>query len=142
METCTFTPVSAEIAQFLDHFDRLSSAATSDAASLFADSFQVLDASGAHTLTPTVLMAALPARRALFESAGVTQVQRGEARELPLDDLHRLVNVEWSALRPGGPVLLSSSFVLRREAEKWRVVVYINHTDPRAALSAAPAKAT
>jgi len=137
METNAFGPPSTEVARFLDDFDRLTSRASVDATTVFADSFQVLDASGAHTLTPAALVAAaIPARRALFESAGVTGVTRGDARELALDDLHRLVTVEWSAARPSGALRLSSSFLLRRQGEGWRVAVYINHTDPRVVLTA------
>lgn len=133
MKPSEFAAPSPEVVQFLDEYDGLSSGSTAVSA-VFADSFLVLDANGSYNLTPTMLVAAIPARRKIFESAGVTRVVRVNAREIVMDPMHRRVAVEWSAETRTGAALLSSSFVLRQQDVRLRAVVYVNHIDPRLAL--------
>jgi len=67
----------------------------------------------------------------------VRDVRRQSAREQRVDDRHTWVRVDWLAEREAhSPLQLSSSFLLRREAEGLRVVVYLNHHDVRAQLVA------
>ncbi|HTV23898.1 MAG TPA: hypothetical protein VMG12_34645 [Polyangiaceae bacterium] len=72
----------------------------------------------------------------MFRESGIVAVDRLSAREQALDEVHRLVSVEWSAARSGRePLRLSSTFLLRRGDGGLRVVVYLNHHDVRALLS-------
>ena len=52
---------------------------------------------------------------------------------MPLDDLHTLVRTSW-LLRmrgqpAGDPLLLHSTFILRKDEGAWRIVLYLNHQD-------------
>ena len=100
--------------------------------SSFAENFLALDPNSAVALTPQALMAALPRRKALFESAGSDGLELDQLIETPLDDVHTLVGATWQLrMRDpgGGPVTLRSTFVLQRDGATWRIVVYINHED-------------
>lgn len=130
-----WTTLEPDVAAFLDEYDAHGRSADENAATLFADSFLVLDPVRAATVTPAALAAALPARRRMFDNAGVGEFSRTDARQLRLDDRHVLVTADWSAERAGAtPLPLTSTFLLRREGSDYRVVVYLNHTDLAAAL--------
>lgn len=126
-----WTPISPRTRAFLDDYDAAGRAPGGDLGAVFADTFLALDPSHAVSLTPAMLAAALPARRRLFDDAGVGELRRADARELRLDDRHRLVRAEWVALADGREVRLVSTLLVR-DAE---IVVYLNHTDPREALA-------
>jgi hypothetical protein len=134
-----WTTVDADVAAFLDDFDangRLSPEPGRGPADLFADSFLALDPVRAVTLTPGVLAAALPARRRMFDEAGVGEIRRIDASQLRLDDWHTIVSASWSAARANAADLqLKSSFLLRRTADGYEIVVYLNHTDVATALA-------
>jgi hypothetical protein len=73
----------------------------------------------------------------MFDAAGVSDVQRVDARQLRLDDHHLLVSVDWTAARADqDPVRLESTFLVRREPDGLRIVVYLNHHDVAALLAA------
>jgi hypothetical protein len=128
--------ISHESALFLDRFDASRTAPTVDLDDLFFDPFLALDPAGVHTLSPAVLSRVLPARREMFAKAGVTTVSRRSATESWIDDVHRLVTVEWNAERAeAAAITLKSTFVLRREQGRLRVVVYLNHDDVQALLA-------
>jgi hypothetical protein len=83
-----------------------------------------------------MLAAALPARRGMFDAAGVGAIRRTDARQLRLDDHHVLVSVDWTAERADrDPLRLESTFLIRREPDGPRIVVYLNHHDVAALLS-------
>ena len=127
--------ISLDISEFLDAYDRLRATDRTAVAKLFNPTFLVLDPSTATALTPAVLAGVLPARKRMFESAGIRATRRTNAREQRLDELHSLVQVEWVAERESGAgITLSSTFVLRRSVEGMRIVVYLNHRDVRALL--------
>jgi hypothetical protein len=130
-------PIEPDIAAFLDDYDAYGRDRTGPAPEheVFAASFLALDPAHVLTLTPAQLAAALPARRRRFDAAGVGDIHRTGARQLRLDDRHVLVSATWSAARDGAdPVMLSSSFLLRREGDAYQIVVYVNHVDLDAAL--------
>ena len=136
MNNPDWTPLDQDVASFLDEYDAHGRSADGNAARLFADSFLVLDPTRAATVTPAALAAALPARRRMFDNAGVGAFSRTDARQLRLDDQRVLVTADWSAERAGAaPLTLNSTFLLRREGSVYRVVVYLNHTDLAAALN-------
>jgi hypothetical protein len=128
----TWTPTDPDVAAFLDEYDR------GDPTALFAGTFLVLDPARAAAVTPAQLAAALPARRTMFDAAGVGALRRTGARQQRLDDRHVLVSAGWSAERTaGGPLNLASTFLLRREGDSFQIMVYLNHTDLVAALGGA-----
>ncbi len=136
MITDVWTAPDAEIAAFLDEFDEHSATPGGDATALFGPTFLVLDPAHALTMTPSALASALPARRRMFEQAGVGTVRRFAASQLRLDDRHMLISADWNADRTtGSPLRLSSTFLVRRESEGWRVLVYLNHIDVAALLT-------
>jgi len=137
MNTSTWTVLDPDIEALLDEYDRRSDEPGTGATALFAANFLALDPVHAVTLTPAILAAALPARRAMFEAAGVGAIRRARACQLRLDDTHALVNVNWTAERSGQqPLQLDSTFLVRREPDGLRIVVYLNHHDVTALLSA------
>lgn len=132
--------VRPDVREFFERYDRASRSMDADVlASCFADQFLSLDRSSAHALTPPVLMAALPRRKAMFESIGSDGLELSELEEMPLDDHHTLVRTSW-LLRVRdeshhAPLALRSTFVLRREQGAWRIVLYLNHQDMAELLS-------
>lgn len=133
--------ISPETAAFLERFDASRSDPTVDLNQLFVDPFLALDPTGVHALNPAVFAKVLPARKEMFAKAGVTKMSRQSANESQVDDIHRLVTVEWIADRGDAPALtLKSSFLLRREDHRLRVVVYLNHMDVQALLAAKPSQ--
>ena len=123
-----------DVREFFERYERASRNLDADVLTrCFADQFLSLDSSSAHALTPPALMAALPRRKALFESIG-SGLELNELAETRLDDDHTLVRTSWMLRRRGGesphpPIMLKSTFVLRREQGGWRIVLYLNHQD-------------
>jgi hypothetical protein len=137
MNTYPWTALDTDIEALLDEYDRRSRERGAGATVLFADSFLALDPMHAITLTPAMLASALPARREMFDAAGVGAIRRARACQLRLDETHALVKVNWTAERSGRESLqLDSTFLVRREPEGLRIVVYLNHHDVTALLSA------
>lgn len=135
MTTSDWAAPEPDIQAFLDEFDRRSGGG-GGAAALFAAQFLAVDPVRALVLTPEVLAGALPGRRKMFDAAGVGEIRRGEARQLRLDDRHLLVAAEWSAERAGAaPLRLASTFLVRREPDGPRILVYLNHHDVAALLA-------
>lgn len=125
-----------DLTAFLDEFDRISTGASTDLAAVFCSPFLAMDRASMHALTPEQLAKVLPARRAMFEAAGVVAVRRGAASETPIDAEHRMLRVEWQAERAGRPaVTLASTFVIRTIDGAPRIAVYINHNDVHALLA-------
>jgi hypothetical protein len=101
---------------------------------LFCDVFLSLDPSSAAPVPRDVLLAALPARGKLFESIGVEGADLLDLVETPLDEQHILVETTWrtrfrESIQSHDPLILRSTFLLRREGADWRVAVYLNHQD-------------
>jgi hypothetical protein len=136
MITSAWSALDPEIDAFIEEFDRTSSQANTEATALFAETFLALDPARALALTPTMLAGALHARRGMFAKAGVGAVRRTNARQLRLDDHHVLVAADWTADRADRePLRLESTFLIRREPDGPRIVVYLNHHDVAALLS-------
>jgi ketosteroid isomerase-like protein len=105
---------------------------------LFAETFLAADPAGAQPVPREAFLRALPRRAELFAAAGIERVVLADLRHQALDDTYVLARTEWRAERPGAsaPVRLSSSFILRREGDRLRVVCYLNHQDLARALTA------
>jgi hypothetical protein len=106
----------------------------------FLETFLSLDPNTASTLDREIMLAALPKRRALFDSLGAGEAQLHEARELPLDETHTLVRTVWKMPlnpTPAGrnELLLRSTFLLRRTSDGWRIAAYLNHEDVTALVA-------
>jgi hypothetical protein len=124
----SWTSPEESVAAFLDDYDRIGRDGDG-LAGVFAATFLALDPRRVLALTPQQLAAGLPARRKMFDDAGVTGLRRQSARQQRLDDRHVLVSAEWLAERAAGPLTLASTFLLRQEGDHHEVVVYLNHTD-------------
>ena len=128
------TPVRPDVRAFFRRYECASEDLDSEAlASLFCAVFMSLDASTATALSPQALLAVLPRRKQLFEAIGSDGLELAAISELPLDDLHTLVRTSWRLRmrdeRPGHPVCLRSTFILRKDDRAWRIVLYLNHQD-------------
>jgi hypothetical protein len=131
----TWSDPDPDVRAFLDDFDERGADPDGSSEQLFAATFLAADPSFAVPLTPEQLAGTLPARRAMFEAAGVGAVRRRRAQQLRLDDRHVLVSGTWSADRAGGALELSSTLLLRSEPDGYRVLVYLNHHDISALLA-------
>jgi hypothetical protein len=123
-----------DVREFFERYEHASRNLDSDVLSrCFAEQFLSLDSSSAHSLTPAALMAALPRRKALFESIGSDGLELDQIAETPLDENHTLVRTSWILRRRStprqSPITLWSTFVLRRQDGAWRIVLYLNHQD-------------
>ncbi|MFG3292699.1 hypothetical protein ACGF3G_28330 [Streptomyces sp. NPDC048179] len=135
MITTTWKPLESDIDAFLTEFQRRSDSPEPDSAEQFAGSFLAADPNSATVLTRTLLAASLPARRAMFDNAGIGAVRCVDAAQLDLDEHHLLVTADWDAERVGSESLrLESTFLLRRGEEGLRILVYLNHRDITALL--------
>ena len=108
-------------------------------AELFAETFLAADPAGVQAVSRQAFLHALPRRAELFAAAGITRVALTDLQHQPLDDTYVLARTDWRAERTGAslPVRLSSTFILRREEDRLRVVFYLNHQDLTRLLSMA-----
>ena len=123
-----------DVREFFERYERPGQSLDAGVlARCFAKQFLSLDSSSSQALTPAALMAALPRRKALFQSIGSDGLELNGLEETPLDDMHTLVWTSWMLRLRGesahAPITLKSTFVLRREHGEWRIVLYLNHQD-------------
>jgi hypothetical protein len=128
------TGVRPDVRAFLQRYDRASDDLDTEALTTsFCDVFLSLDASSAVALSPQALLAALPRRKQLFHAIGSDGLELADITEMPLDDLHTLVQTSWNLRMhqepPRGPICLRSTFILRQDDGAWRIVLYLNHQD-------------
>jgi hypothetical protein len=141
MEDPMSAPLRAEVAEFFARFEGAGLAQDWPAFdAMFLDSFLNLDPQLAVPIPRSALIAALPRRDEMFGSIGARGMALTEATETPLDDLHTLVRTTWTVEfeepRADRPLTMSSSFLLRREPDGWRIAVYLNHQDVAAVIAA------
>ena len=100
-------------------------------AELFAETFLAADPAGAQPVPRRAFLAALPRRADLFAAAGISRVVLTGLQHQALDDTYVLARTDWRAERTEAstPVRLSSTFILRRDADRLQVVLYLNHQD-------------
>ena len=128
------TGVRPDVRAFFQRYDRASDELDTEALTTsFCDVFLSLDASSAVALSPQALLAALPRRKQLFHAIGSDGLELADISEMPLDDLHTLVQTSWNLRMheepPRGPICLLSTFILRKDEGAWRIVLYLNHQD-------------
>jgi ketosteroid isomerase-like protein len=109
-------------------------------AELFAETFLAADPAGVQPVPRQAFLRALPRRAELFAAAGITRVVLADLQHQSLDNTYVLARTDWRAERQGAAstsVRLSSTFILRRDADRLRVVFYLNHQDLTRVLSMA-----
>jgi ketosteroid isomerase-like protein len=133
--------LDGQVEAFFDAFAAASDQLDTDRlAGLFAETFLAADPAGVQPVPRQAFLRALPRRAELFAAAGVTRVALIDLQHHALDDTYVLARTDWRAERPGAAstsVRLSSTFILRRDADRLRVVVYLNHQDLAQVLSMA-----
>jgi ketosteroid isomerase-like protein len=124
--------LDGQVEAFFDAFAAASDQLDLDRlAELFAETFLAADPAGVQAVPRQAFLRALPRRAELFAAAGITRVVLADLQHHALDDAYVLARTDWRAERPGAstPVRLSSTFILRRDGDRLRVVVYLNHQD-------------
>ncbi len=134
-------PERHDVSSFLQRFEQVGAADTdaAEVAELFCDVFLNLDPNAATPVPRDAMAKALPMRKQLFDTIGVSGAELVESVQIPLDELHVLVRTTWRArfadTAPSRePLMLRSDFLLRREAGQWCVAVYLNHQDIAAVI--------
>jgi hypothetical protein len=123
-------PHGDPIRGFFDVFARSSNPLDLDAlAGCFDETFLASDAAGTRVVPRPAFLQALAGRAQMFADAGIGPAALRHLTHQELDPHHVLVSTIWAAPRTdgSGEVTLASSFLLRRDGERLRIVVYINH---------------
>ena len=63
---------------------------------------------------------------------GLKWMRPADVQEIEIDDLHLLAKVQWNAAfeKTGDkPVSFDVSYLLRKEGESWKILLYISHQD-------------
>jgi ketosteroid isomerase-like protein len=132
--------LDGQVEAFFDTFAAASDQLDVDRlAELFAETFLAADPAGVHPVPRQAFLTALPRRAELFRAAGIVRVVLAGLQHQALDDTYVLARTDWRAERAGAsiPLRLSSTFILRREEDRLRVVFYLNHQDLTRLLSMA-----
>jgi ketosteroid isomerase-like protein len=132
--------LDGQVEAFFDTFAAASDQLDTDRlAELFAETFLAADPAGVQPVPRQAFLHALPRRAELFAAAGITRVVLADLQHHALDDAYVLARTAWRAERAGAskPIWLSSTFILRRDTDRLRVVFYLNHQDLAQALSVA-----
>jgi hypothetical protein len=128
------TNIRPDVREFFQRYQRAGDRLDSEALpSMFSSVFLSLDPNSAAAVSPHALLAALPRRKQLFRAIGSDGLELADISETPLDDLHTLVRTSWRVRMhnpaPRDPIVLLSTFILRKEDGAWRIVLYLNHQD-------------
>ena len=132
--------LDGQVQAFFDTFAAASVRLDTDRlAELFADTFLAADPAGVQAVPRQAFLHALPRRAQLFAAAGIARVALADLQYHALDDTYLLARTTWHGERTAAstPIRLSSTFVLRRDADRLQVVFYLNHQDLAQALSPA-----
>ena len=124
-----------DVVEFFDRYQKGADTADPEVVrACFAETFLNLDPRSAGPVPREALIQALPGRAQLFASIGVEALQLTDLTEQPLDELHTMAATTWSArfaadVADPAPLVLPSQFLLRRHADSWQIVAYLNSTD-------------
>jgi ketosteroid isomerase-like protein len=132
--------LDGQVEAFFDTFAAASDQLDTDRlAELFADPFLAADPAGAQAVPREAFLHTLPRRAQLVAAAGIARVVLTGLQHHALDDTYILARTDWRGERTtaSAPVRLSSTFILRRDADRLRVVFYLNHQDLTRVLSVA-----
>jgi hypothetical protein len=127
--------IDDEIGVFLKRYEMNANVGNAEEiVSQFADVFMAADPSGAHPVPASVLLAAVPQRKKLFESMGSGVTTLASLEQTRLDDRYALLKTEWLVKfdRRNGrseDLRLRSTFIVQRFDDGLRIVFYLNHED-------------
>jgi hypothetical protein len=119
-----------QIRGFFDAFSRASDALDLDAlAGCFDETFLASDAAATRVVPRQAFLGTLAGRAQMFADAGLGSAALRQLTCQELDPHHVLARTTWAAPRTdgSGEVTLASSFLLRRDGDRLRIVAYINH---------------
>ena len=103
----------------------------------FAEVFMTADPTHCAPVERAQLEAALPQRRALFESAGIGPLRLVGGSDERLDDHYVLARTVWRGDSVDGDHLdLRSTYILHRVEDSYEVVFYLNHQNLPLVLAA------
>lgn len=125
---------------FFEAFERTSE--TGDAASLaklYAESFLVANATGAHVLRASDLAQMIPKRKQMLEAAGCGAAKLVSLEETRLDDNYSMVRTQWRWHVKRGDdasqeITLPSTYIVRRSSDGLQIAFYLAHGDITAVL--------
>jgi hypothetical protein len=121
--------------QFFSTYERDSlSDDPAKAAAYFADHFLAAGPQGPMMVPAAAFAQRLPARKQLFNDAGLTSTELTSRRDLRLGDRYVLVETEWTMNflpenQPSTNLAVSSSFLIDMGSSEPRIVAYIPHQD-------------
>ena len=105
------------------------------------DPFMFCDPSGARSVAVDALIAALPQRRAFFDTVGLKGVELVSFEDVSLDDRYVLVKAKLrmtfqAGEAPATDIVLGSTYVLFDDGERPRIVLHLESEDAAEALKA------
>jgi hypothetical protein len=123
----------------LGHLDAGNSMDLDAIRAVYNDPFMFCDPSGARPVPLDPLIAALPARRAFFDSVGQRGTELVSFEMTPLDDRYVLAKANLRMVfqlgdSPAKEALLDSTFLLFDDGERARIVLHLESEDVSAAL--------
>jgi hypothetical protein len=127
--------IDDEIEIFLKRYETNANIGTAEEiVSQFAEVFMAADPSGARPVPASVLLAAVPQRKKLFESMGSGVTTLASLEQTRLDDRYILLKTEWLVKFDRGngrseELRLRSTFIVQRFDDRMRIVFYLNHED-------------
>lgn len=124
-------PMEGELRRYFEEFN-------AGGADLFHDTFLNLDPTTISFVTRDQLRASLPMRAKLFAALGVTGLTIADIDPIELDAQHVLVRTTWTASMTdpdAEPLVLRSTYLLRRYEGSWQILAYLNHQDLKAMLA-------
>jgi hypothetical protein len=127
--------IDDEIGIFLKRYETNANIGTAEEiVSQFAEVFMAADPSGARPVPASVLLAAVPQRKKLFESMGSGVTTLASLEQTRLDDRYILLKTEWLVKFDRGngrseELRLRSTFIVQRFDDRMRIVFYLNHED-------------
>jgi len=139
----TMTTSESAVAAFFRTYDRLNAGGDIAATvALFAEVFLAAGTQGAQCVRAADFARALPKRKELFASLGCTGTKLVGLEETALDARYTLARTQWSFSLEGESrerreVVLASTFLVDVGGAEPRIVLYLSHQDPVAALRGA-----
>jgi uncharacterized protein YndB with AHSA1/START domain len=140
----TSTPVETELREFFAGMQE-GVADLDTCAALFHEQFFSCDPAAVTLVDREQFRAALPRRSQLFGAIGSVGSRLRDLEVTTLDSRHVLARTSWDVLfedPSNPPLMLESSYLLRRIAERWQVLVYLNLHDVVGVLQARLAAAS
>ena len=121
--------------QFISTYERnTSSDDPSQAAAQFAENFLAAGPQGPVIVPAAVFAQKLPARKQLFDEAGLKSARLASRRDLRLGERYVLVDTRWRMnfapeRNPGISLDVGSSFLVDMGGSEPRILVYVAHQD-------------